>query len=231
MCLALLVVVSGRAHAEQFKEYEVRVIKNKFFQKRMRLELSGSTSAIMNKSFITTVLGGASLGFHFTESIGAYGEGHVGYTFKSSDCNTLGKSFRIEPLLDITNWWAGGGVAYTPIYGKYQMGSGRVVYFDWIFTLGGGLVDVLHKEHDTCVDPNDRLPNEAPDAGALNQRAQKIHLNVGTGQKFYLNENLSLNWNLKVMAISPFFEDGFMGAINGFRSPSILLMLGASYFL
>lgn len=213
---------------EQFKEFEVRVIKNKSFQKRMRLEVSGATAAIVNKSFSNTIMGGASLGFHFTEMIGLYGEGYAGYSFRDSDCRTLGDKFAIEPLLDTTNWWTGGGLQISPIYGKYQLASGKVVYFDWFFNAGAGVASVLHRELDTCV-VKDRSEEEKAEAAVKNITKQKLQFNFGTGQKFYISDDISLNWNARVLVVQPFERDDIGSFSNG--SSSLLLMLGASYFL
>lgn len=209
------VLPSGAARGQDFKEFEIRVIRNKYFVKSSRLEVSGNISAVMNKPFVYTYMGGATLGYHLFESLALYGEGNVGFTLNKADCSTLGETFAIEPIVWLMGWWAGAGLNYTPIYGKYQLASGDVVYFDWFFNAGGGMAGVRARQ-------NSCNPDEANAEQPLQASPQ---FNFGTGQRFFLSKNAALNWNLRFAGFARTAETD-----KGFE-PNVLLMVGMSYFL
>lgn len=225
--IASTLVAGGATAQEKFKNSEIRVIKNKYFQKRMRPEFSFDLSAIMNKTFTNTALAGGRLDFHITESWALFGEGHYGVTFKSSDCKTLGSKFQIEPLVDNLNWWAGGGLAYTPVYGKFQIPTGQVIYFDWYFTLGGGTAQVEHREKNTCYS---NAQDSETDITQANKTYSRILFTYGTGQRYFLNDNVSLNWQFRLLNIQPSSDTAT--AVDAFTAqPSVVLSMGVSYFL
>lgn len=218
---------------EQFKDVEVRVIKNKSFQKRMRLEAGANMGAIMNKSFVYTYIGSLSLGFHITESFGVFGEGGYAFTANKADCTTLGDRFLIEPIISQLNWLAGGGLSYTPIYGKYQLASGDVIYYDWYFTGGGGIAGVkmrglsgVNKSETSCIPAAKKNP--AP--GALQQLdpvRSTTQLSFMTGQRIFVDKNLSVNWNLRWMVVQP----PVAGATLANGESNMILAFGVGYFL
>jgi outer membrane beta-barrel protein len=219
--LAIASCVSGAFSTafaeEQFKEYEIRVIKNKPFQKRFRLELGADLGAIMNQSFIYSYLGGAHMAFHFTEGIGIQAEGKYAVNANKSDCNTLGKDFGINPLIDELNYYFGGALVLTPIYGKYQLSTGDVLYFDWFFRLGGGLAGNREREGG-CGGQKE----------VINSSASGLQLNVGTGQRFFIDKNLALVWNVRMLMFQP-SKPG--SSIFGDGINNVELSTGIGYFL
>jgi outer membrane beta-barrel protein len=189
---AFLGFSGANAAEEQFKEYEIRVIKNKPFQKRFRFELGADLGAIMNQSFVYGYLGGAYLGFNFSESIALQGEGKFAFNANKSDCNTLGKDFGINPVIEEVQNYYGVSAVATPIYGKYQLATGDVLYFDWFFRLGAGLAGNQEREGG-CGGQKENI----------NSKASTLQFNVGTGQRFFIDENLALVWNVRLMRFQP----------------------------
>lgn len=197
----------------QFKDYEIRVIRQKYFQKRFRVALGLNGGAIMNQSFIYTYQGGGDLSFHFTEWIGLFGEGQFGFTANKGDCDTLGKTFKIGPVVNQINWIAGGGVVLTPIYGKYQLSNGDVTYFDWFFTVGGGVANVLTTEKN-CLDNGKEDPPER----------QLTQFNFGTGQRYFLTKNIAAIWQLRdIVTNDPDNKESSLAS-------NILLSLGIGFY-
>jgi len=74
---------------DKFEDIEVRVIRPRYFNKRFRLELGGSFTAVMNQNFIYTYLGTGMLSFHFAEWIGLELSGSYGFSIDKSDKNLL----------------------------------------------------------------------------------------------------------------------------------------------
>ncbi len=223
LCAALLFLNSTSYANEAFKDNEIRVIKNKSFQKKFRLEADLSVGAIMNKSFIYTYMGVMDLGFHVSESFSVFGQAGYGITLNKTDCTVLGTKFGIEPLVTVMNWTAGGGLGYTPIYGKYQLSSGDVIYYDWFFTASAGIANVTRRNRG-CVPANE---NKEPDpTGSLTV------FGFTTGQRVFVDQHLSLNWNFRAIPNLP----GQLADSKGIRSNiatevMTMLSLGIGYFL
>ncbi|MEN9810746.1 MAG: hypothetical protein RLZZ488_2313 [Pseudomonadota bacterium] len=200
---------------QQFTNVEIRVIRQKFFQKSVRVELGANLAAVMNKAYTYTYLPSAKLGLHMTEWLEIFGEGAVGITINKSDCTELGGKFSIEPIVDEFDNMIGGGVALTPIYGKYQIASGDVVYFDWFLIAGGGLANMKQREQG-C---KPRAPDEPV---KLPIPYSPVQFNFGMGQRFFLNKSAALNWYLR---------DYVVGNKAGALGQSVMLSFGASYYL
>lgn len=214
------VACAASAHAQQnpnelFKDVEVRVIRQKYFQKSMRPEFGASFNALMNRSFVYTMLGSANIAFHISEQIGLFGEGGIGFTMNKADCSTLGEKFAIEPIVDDLKNWFGGGIAYTPIYGKYQLSSGDLIYFDWFFTASGGMAGT-----------NKRMYSCIPESTKSESASTQMQIGGSTGQRYFLNKNTAAVWSIKFMKV----QDPAGGTVfNGINN--VMLSLGASYFL
>lgn len=184
-------------NAQDFKEFEIRVIRPKFFMKRQRLELGAQFNAIMNQTFIYTYSLGGSLGFHFTDSIGFEVNGTYGLSVDKEDKSALKDNFDINTLIVRKKYDLTGSLMWTPIYGKYQLTSGRLIYFDTFISLGAGLVGAEWL-YDHCPDPEEFAqsdPNRDP-APPANTQAY-LGFAAGIGQRYFLDKNLSLRWDLK----------------------------------
>ena len=215
--LSCFACLQGRAEEGQFKDYDIRVIKNKYFTKRYRLELDVNVGGVMNQSFHNSYVVGAGLGFHFSEQIGVHAE--FGYVINQSksECELLGsKDFRISPKINEVNSFYGGYLSYTPIYGKYQLGSGDVLYFDWFFTAGAGLVN------------NAERKGGCGEEELIATRGSNPQLSIGTGQRFFLGTDVALIWNLRLLAFKPVSEGDV--AIGDWVQ-NVILNLGIGYFL
>lgn len=199
---------------QQFTNVEIRVIRQKYFQKSVRVELGANLAAVMNKAYTYTYLPSAKLGLHMTEWLEIFGEGSVGITINKSDCTELGGKFSIEPIVDEFDNMIGGGVALTPIYGKYQIASGDVVYFDWFLIAGGGLANM--KQREQGCKPRGDEPEKVPTPYS------PVQFNFGMGQRFFLNKSAALNWYLRDYVVAN--KAGALGQ-------SVMLSFGASYYL
>jgi outer membrane beta-barrel protein len=201
---------------ELFKDVEVRVIRQKYFQKSMRPEFGAQLSSIMNRSFVYTMMGSAYATFHINEQVGIIGEGGMGFTLNKGDCSTLGEKFQIEPVVDDLKNWVGGGIAYTPIYGKYQLSSGDLIYFDWFFNFTGGMASTA-KRLGTCI----------PSSTEESEQSSMPQVGVSTGQRYFLNKNTAATWAIQYMMV----QNPYGGSIVSDPINNVLLSLGLSYFL
>lgn len=215
LCVPLTAFADALSKKGSFKDVEVRVIRRKFFQKSVRVELGANLGVIMNSSFTYSILPTAKLGVHLTEWLELYGEGTAGFTINKADCTELGSKFNIEPVVDEVGLLAGGGAAITPIYGKYQLDSGDVIYFDWFLNGGAGMASMKNRKQGCKpLAPNELVIQPTS--------YSKVGFNFGTGQRYFLNQTTSLNWGLKLYMIP-----GYVGGMN----QSVTLSAGAGYYL
>ncbi|NBO37370.1 outer membrane beta-barrel domain-containing protein [bacterium] len=205
---------SESAAGAQFSQFEIRVIRPKYFQKSVRLELGATLGAVMNSTYTYTFLPGLHAGLHVAEWLELFGEGALGLTSNKSDCVELGTKFAIEPKISEIQMLAGGGAAVTPIYGKYQLSSGDVIYFDW-FLLGGAGVANMQKRFGGC---KPLAPGEVLTPAI---KYSPVQFSFGTGQRYFLNKFSALNWYLR---------DYFIAGKDGGMEQSVALSIGASYY-
>ncbi len=230
LLLSLAGAVS-EARADNFEDTEIRVIRNKYFEKSMRLEMSAGLSTIMNQSFLYTYLGGLNLGFHFTEQIGVLGEAYFGQTVRKDDCDILGSGFGIDPLVQEVQSYFGGAVDYTPVYGKFQLSTGRVIYFDWFLEAGVGMAGVRSGGLGCAVGGSAGVGSDVP------VEAFALSVNGTTGQRIYVNRSMSVNWRVRYMRSESVFGTTTASGTVAEKSSIIegenfvLINLGVSYFL
>ncbi len=218
---------------DKFEDVEVRVIRPRYFNKKFRLELGGAFTAVMNQNFIYTYLGTGMLTFHFAEWIGLELMGSYGFSIDKGDKSLLFDDEGIKTLIERDKFDLFGSLIITPIYGKYQLTSGRLIYFDTFFTLGAGLSGLEFK-FDHCEDSG---VNNPPD-----ETISYPGFQGGIGQRFFLSKKTSVRWDVRGRFLSFNQNDGnceknteaFLEnpppSVSKNRT-SIFMQLGMSYFL
>ena len=158
----------------------ISVIRPKYFVKKNRAELGADLSAVMNQTFTYTYLLSAGLAYHFTDSFALGLTGSYGVSANKADRAILKDDFGINiDIFDVV-YLTDASLLWTPVYGKYQLSSGRLVYFDTYITVGGGMMGIRVKEEEdkevekACYSPV-----------------------AGIGQRFYLNKTTSFRWQIK----------------------------------
>lgn len=232
---ALLLAVPASAVDEQFDRYEVRVIRPKYFTKASRLETGAQMSVIMNQSFIYTYLATGLLDYHLSEMFALEGVFAYGYSIDKDDKKSLDSNFKIKTQILRTQHFMEGGVLYTPVYGKYQLSSGRVVYLDTFFSAGAGMTGVSYL-YDHCPKPGDSTDpkitiNEPPAATTKSYPT----FYMGGGQRIFLDKKTSFRWDVRGHYFSYNTADGACDASNATKEQkgqtNITMQLGAGYFL
>ena len=226
-------------------ENKIRVIKNRYFQKRFRPEVYGGVSFLMNSPFVTSFYLNAEVNFHFSEYLGIYGIGAFGITTKKSVCEELGNSvdgdppgFNVSPNVIDYKLWYGAGVKYTPIYGKFQLTSGDVLYFDWMLLAGVGLGSIESDKRFCSETPNSENTADGESSEANEKSSSSpLYFEYGTGQRLFFSQSLSVNWSIRGMTFlveqksSDTDENGqaVQSSKTSFRT-NVLLSLGVGYF-
>lgn len=208
---------------ETFDDFEIRVIRPRYFVKRQRFEIGAQFSAITNQTFVYTYLLGANIGYHFTEQVGAEFMGAYGFSMEKTEQQLLDKDFDINTQIATTERYYGASIQWTSMYGKYQLRSGRLVYFDTFLSGGGGMIGIRQR-YNHCGDASTRSASvfDYP------------YFEVGLGQRFFVSKADSLRWDLKgqmfaVNSADAACVEGVEG--ENFFSPNISLHLGYGRFL
>ncbi|MDD9951125.1 MAG: outer membrane beta-barrel domain-containing protein, partial [Zetaproteobacteria bacterium] len=183
-----------------FKEFEVRVIRPRYFQKRGSFELGVKGMTITNQTFIYTFLGSLSLGYHFSESLGVEFFGASGNSILKRDTEILAEEFDINTQILRTQSLYAANMLWTPMYGKYQLSSGRVVYFDTALSVGLGVTGIGYV-FDHCSVARDEQRRAA-------HTSQYATFSIGLGQRYYMNEFSALRWDLRSYIFNSDVRDG-----------------------
>lgn len=183
------------AEAERFKDTEIRVIRPRYFNKAKRFELGAAMNAIMNESFIYTYMATGIVAFHFNEDWSIEAQLAYGFNLDREDKRVLFDEFDIKTQIFRTQYQAEVAIQYTPIYGKWQLPSGRLIYFDTYLTAGFGQTGVSWQYDDFCEAPN----KDDPNAEALPGNAVKGYptFMVGAGQRYFINRTTSYRFEIK----------------------------------
>lgn len=192
MALCVLMTTESLAAESQFDNYEIRVVRPRFFSKRGRLELTAGMTAIMNNTFVYSLLATGLVTYHFSEALGLEVQGAYGGSIDRVDKETLDARFGIKTIILRTETLVNGRLVWTPSYGKFHLTSAKIAYFDTHLSLGAGMTGVRYT-YDHCQTAAD-VPPEAADkvgekpAPALKQYPTVI---VGAGQRYFLSQRSS----------------------------------------
>jgi outer membrane beta-barrel protein len=234
LLLASAFAVPGVAPAEigKFDGYEIRVIRPKFMTKRNRIELATQGSLIMNQSFIYTLMATGLLDYHFSEMLALELGGSYGFTVEKNDKRILNDEYEIKTQILNTSYIMGGGLLWTPLYGKTQLPSGDVVYFDSFLTVQGGLTGVDY-DYEQCEVPPGKEDVLPPKPAATSKSYPTLTL--GAGQKYFISKDFGLRWDVRDYFIFSYPKaDGSCQPEVDQGSGThhnITLQMGASFFL
>jgi len=231
--LTSTIFLNSESYADtgDFKGYEIRVIRPRFMSKRGRLELGGQTSLIMNQAFIYTVMLSGLLDYHFSEMFAFELAGSYGFSVDKEDKRVLESEFAITTQILKTQYIVGGGLLWTPIYGKTQLPSGQVIYFDDFISIQGAMTGIQYdyKQCEKNKNSSTQKKVEVPAPKVVSYPT----VNVGFGQKYFLSEDFSLRWDARLYMFGYNTADGSCNP-DGEGDPSsqtnVTLSFGASTF-
>lgn len=182
--LLLIIVMLLSELVSYAQPVRISVIRPKYFVKKNRAELGADLSAVMNQTFTYTYLLAAGLAYHFTDSFAFGLTGSYGVSADKADRILLKNEFGINIDIFDAVYLTDASLLWTPVYGKYQLSSGRLVYFDTYVTLGFGMMGIRVKTKDKA---NKEVENDYSCYSPV----------AGIGQRFYLNKTTSFRWQIK----------------------------------
>lgn len=220
--------------AEQFDKYEIRVIRPKYFAKTGRLETGAQLSVVMNQSFIYTYLATGLLDYHFSEAFALEGALAYGFSVDKDDKRSLDSNFKIKTQILRTQYFMEGGLLYTPVYGKYQLTNGRLIYLDMFFSAGAGMTGINYL-YDHCPKASD-APEGVEIVNPPSPRTVPYPtFFAGVGQRIFMDKNLSLRWDVRGHFFGYNTADGacdpaLAQKVNKSQT-NITMQLGVGYFM
>lgn len=185
---------------ERFSEFEIRVIRPRFFVKRNHFELGIQTIAVTNQTFIYTYMLSGILTYHISEQIGIELSAAIGTSIDKEDKVLLQQDFEITTQIIRTKTMFMSGVLWTPIYGKYQLASGELVYFDTFLSGYFGMTGIDYQYEHCLPQPGVQLKDP--------QVIQYPTFAVGVGQRFFLSRSSSFRWDIREQLFTYSSSDG-----------------------
>lgn len=182
---------------DRFKDFEIRVIRPKYFTKTSEVEVGIQLGAIVNDSFLYTFQSNANLTYHFNEGLGLELAGAYGISLDRVEKGVLEDGFSIRPSLNRPQHFVGAALVWTPIYGKFQISGNRLAYFDFFVLGGGGMTGILYKRMD-CAESDSQTKTSTATTSAQQAAKVKNYLTpqIGGGQKIYINKKVALRWDI-----------------------------------
>jgi outer membrane beta-barrel protein len=192
---------------------KVYVVQNRKYRKATRASLYVGGGLGLSNPFKSGYLGTVKPGFWVKEWLGLEG---VGSFIKNTDSDTLvalrQRSTALPFVREVRSYF-GGQATFAPFYAKLNLFN-KIIYFDWLFFVGGGVVN-------TANDLN-TVSNAAPNI----KTESSFGLFYGTGMNFFLSKHFSVRFDLQGI------NYGATGAIGeNKRFNNFDFTLGAGFFL
>ena len=214
----------------------VKVIQKKFFLKYRRVELTPQIGYIGNDHFIRRLAVGAAIGYHINEVL----EIEVLLTYlpdlQETDYKPLTKRFRNEeevvPDISRVTFLGVLNFAVSPIYGKVELGTLRIINYD--IYVGAGL-GIASTKDDTAIirspcDQYTTVRERKADTANGCQYVDQAHFvtNAGGGLRIVFNDWIGVRLDARQFThIEQVYREGDIGLE---MKQNFMISLGASFF-
>ncbi len=189
------------------------LVRNKFFSKKGRLELTPQFGLISNNPYNDEILLGLAATYHITDKFGVELSGN--YALLGGESNTKQLAIAVLRLLDPDNLESVDPATFitvsavlSPMYGKLNPFGLAVVNLDFFFVAGLG----YGNEHVEMLNYAVNDQNQEIAQFAIDKKINHLFLvHFGFGAKFFVTKWLSLRldarWYLTVDKVLNFDED------------------------
>ncbi len=169
---------------------EVRVIRPRFVEKKGRFEIGTQVSTLLNQDFVDVILFSGHVQYHIFHSLAFELNGSYGVSIKTTDYKILSdKLYFVQVEKYSPNILLGGGFNWSPFYGKFQIFSESLLYFDTFFSIEGGVTGV-ELSYDHC-------PSGTKDIDLFPSQYFAPSGRVGIGQHFFFDKHHAVRWDFK----------------------------------
>lgn len=158
----------------QGQDSKMGVVQNRLFSKEHKFALGILGGTSIADPFLAIKNYGLTVGYHFNEFVGVSLVGWKNKVGSSSALKTAEEQGKDQNTVD-PNWFAGGEVLGSVMYGKLSLLGARIIYYDMHLSLGAGMTSF-----------------ERFKASGKSGSATSITGIWGIGQRFYVTQGLSL---------------------------------------
>jgi outer membrane beta-barrel protein len=167
---------------------EVYVLQNRKFRKDGKLYVSGLAGMTTSGAFVDSTSYQGRAGFFFQEEFGF----EVLYSKNVSSKNDTFKNVEASgstPYYRKIEDYMGAMFNWAPFYAKINTFN-KVIYFDWIFGVGGAKITSKDNRNDILVNsPGEDVLTSESSTGMM----------WGTGPRFYLSEHWSIRLDMTAL--------------------------------
>ncbi len=157
---------------------EIGVVQNRIYSKAGYLEAGIFGGWILTDPFLSVHSLGGRLGYHFNEFWSVHAIGWKDFSSHSSAYTDIESQRGAVPVVNNPNWFAGGELQASLMYGKLSFLGKSVIYYDFHILGGGGTTNT---ENGNYLTPY-----------------------AGIGQQIYLSKSVALTVDYRLMA---YYED------------------------
>jgi len=224
-CLILLLsapVLADESQEDPAPQHRViKTVQPKAYLKRGRLELEPTVGSVVNDPFLKRYVLGLQAGWHLADIFSVEADFGFSPTLGEADWTPITAELiennHVAPDLSRLTWFAGGGLGFAPIHGKFAVAR-RIVHYDIFGCFGMGVV--------RTVDDLDLIgaTDDPPAVGTQHQ----LHLTTryGGGARIVLGPNVAV----RVEARSLVYIETISGTVLEMKN-NMLVQGGVSFFL
>ncbi len=229
-----------RRAREEGKKRLVKVIMPKAFLKYRKVELTPQVGLSNNDNFVRRLFVGVGIGYHINDLLSI--EGTFAYlpNLGETDYKPLTLRFRegeeVVPDISRVVFIGVGNMSLSPIFGKIELGTQRIINYDIYFTAGIGVVstqddmEIVHNED--CLDFEtraERQSNATPENGCDYVDQEHFVSNFGGGFRIVFNEWIGVRLDIRQYThIEQVFREGEVGLE---MKQNLFFNIGATFFL
>jgi outer membrane beta-barrel protein len=182
--------LAAESKKTDFDNLEVRVIRPRFVEKKGRFAIGTQVSTLLNQDFVDIILFSGHVQYHIFHSLAFELNGSYGIVLKTTDYNILSDNlYNVSVEKYSPNILLGGGFNWSPFYGKFQIFSESLLYFDTFFSIEGGVTGV-ELSYDHC-------PSGTKDIDLFPSQYFAPSGRVGIGQHFFFDKHHAVRWDFK----------------------------------
>lgn len=159
----------------------IAVIQQRPFLRRLRAEVAPLMGVALNETITNHFFVGGEAKFHIIENL-SVGAGYKHYFGATNDLyKEIQDDFFAFPEKAIIKWYAGGNVAYVPLYGKFALFNSWVIHYDVSLIAGFGVT-----------------------------KTNSLHFtgSFGACSRFFVTKWLTVNWELRDYIYNENFDSG-----------------------
>jgi outer membrane beta-barrel protein len=227
-----------RQEREEAKRRLVKVIQPKAFLKYRKVELTPQIGLSNNDNFVRRLFLGVGVGYHINDLLSIEGTFAFLPNLGETDYKPLTLRFRegeeVVPDISRVVFLGVGNLSLSPIFGKIELGTQRIINYDIYFTAGIGVVssqdDMEIVNNEACLTHESRAERQADvENGCQYVDQEHFVSNFGGGFRVVFNEWIGIRLDIRQYThIEQVYREGEIGLE---MKQNLFINIGATFFL